>query len=350
MITEKKSIRIWVWLFSAFLVFACFDGSAPAVTEPQTSHPSPTPILIPLEPTLTPFPPPLSDSSFTLTPTIIPSPTNTPLPPLPDFGQILAFGVGGGGGSACMAPRYPPPTVHAARSSKGTHVAGICVYDIALPLNTPIHVILTSPDGTIILQGDFQSSGAPWAYWLDKDGKSYEGYAENCDDTSCRNWGMEFWWPADLPGNTWQLRLSWNGGEAVGIFDTSLEATLPELSAQDAFVGRTIRPSASTSPCHPVASAAGLAVAGRGFPANAVVYVPVFEQVEGTQYRFLNAQIFVADGNGVIYGALNGPFQSGKKYALAGVTDATLPLIAPDKGGVVSFVNLEDAADCFIVP
>jgi hypothetical protein len=270
---------------------------------------------------------------------------------MPDFGQVLAFGVGGGGGGTCMAPLYPPPVVYAARGVKGIHVIGLCVYDIALPINTEIHLTLSSPDGNFILQGDFQSRGDYYADWLGApEFKGFKGFSENCDGTACRNWGMEFWWPANLSVGVWQVRLTWPGGEVTGIFDPSIEASLPELTVHDSLTQTAIRPSTSQSSCHLVDGAIGLKVAGRGFPINAVVYVPVFEQVEGTQYRFLNVQIFVADGNGVIYGALNGPFQSGKKYAIAGVTDATLPLIAPDKEGVVSFVNLEDAADCFLVP
>jgi hypothetical protein len=360
MYTKNKIVRVCALLLSAFLVFACFDGSAPIVTEPQTLPPSPTPIPIPVEATLTPFPPLLPDATFTqppsilpadtLVPTIVSPPTNTPLPPAPDFGQVLSFGFGGGAGHTCMVSEFPPPVAYVARGRNGAHVAGLCVYDIALPINVPIHMALISPDGTILIQGDFQFWGEQYSHWIERpEYKGYDGYAGNCDTASCRNWGLEFWWPANLPENIWQVHLSWNGGDVFGTFHSI--PTLPELTVHDALVFSELRPVDTINGCHPVASATGYMVAGRGFPANTVIYVPVFEQVEGTQQaRFLNTQIFVSDGNGAIYGALTGPFQSGKRYAIAGVTDATLPLLTPDALANSGFNILGDAADCFFVP
>lgn len=352
--------KAWPWLILAFFMFACIDLGTPAAADPQADT-NPVFVSPVAEATLTPFSPALTEVTFTLAPiilpvdtlvpTVIPSSTNTNLPPLPDFGQLLAMGEGGGGGSTCMAPVHPPPVVYAQRSSYGAHVAGICIYDVALPINIPIHVALISPDGIIALQGDFQSMGGPAADWLGApEYKAFKGYADSCDGANCRYWGMEFWWPANLPDNTWRVSLSWNGGEVQGMFDTGNGATLPEASVQDALVYSALRPAETYSGCHPVSGPSELMVAGRGFPANAVVYVPVYEHVEGKQFRFLNAQILVADGYGTIHGVLNSPFQSGKKYAIAGVTDATLSLIAPDKSGLVSFVNLANAADCFYVP
>jgi hypothetical protein len=357
--TKNNLMRNWIWILSVFLAFACVDFSAPAVTEPQTSPPSPTPILIPLEPTLTPFPPPMPDSAFTQTlyiqpvdtliPTMVPPPTNTPLPPAPDFGQLLSFGSGGGGGGPCGALLVPSPVVYAARGSRGAHVVDLCVFDVALPINAPIHITLTSPDGIIMLQGDFQFWGERSSHWLGRpEYKGYDGYAENCDAANCRNWGLEFWWPANLPDNVWQVHLSWNGGEVFGAFQNI--PTLPELTVHDALVFSELRPAETFSGCHPVAGSTGFMLVGRGFPANTVVYVPIFEQVEGIQARFLNTQIFVTDGNGTIYGSLIEPFQPGKQYAIAGVTDATLPLLTPDVLANSGFNVLEDAADCFFVP
>lgn len=97
MYTKNKTVRVCALLFSAFLVFACFDFGTPAVTEPQTRPPSRTPILIPLEPTQTPYIQPAD----TLVPTTVPSPTNTPLPPLPGFDQLLSFGTGGAEDGFC---------------------------------------------------------------------------------------------------------------------------------------------------------------------------------------------------------------------------------------------------------
>jgi hypothetical protein len=357
MYTKNKIVRVCALLFSVLIIFACVNLGTPPATEPQTLPPSMTPI--PLEVTLTPFPPPLPDATFTqppiilpadtLVPTIVPSPTNTLLPPAPDFGQVLSFGSGGGAGHTCMVSEFPPPVAYVARGRDGAHVAGLCVYDIALPINVPIHMALTSPDGAILIQGDFQFWGERYSHWIERfEYKGYDGYAGNCDTANCRNWGLEFWWPANMPLGTWQVHLSWNGGEVLGAFQNV--PALPEFTVQDSLVFSELRPAETFSGCHPVASATGYMVAGRGFPANTVVYVPVFEQVEGIQARFLNTQIFVTDGTGAIYGALTGPFQSGKQYAIAGVTDATLPLLTPDVLANSGFKILGDAADCFFVP
>ena len=286
------------------------------------------------------------------TPPLQESATNTSLPPLPDFGEILGFGAGGGGGAACMGEAvFPPPVVYAQRGDSSGHVAELCVFGIALPANASIHLTLTSPDKMITVQGDFRSGEIGSAYWLGFENyESYTTYA-NCNEKTCSDWGIEFWWPTNLPDGVWQVRLSWEGGEALGSFDTTTYASLPEISVYDALAQTAIHPSRILASCHPVASGKDLMVVGRGFPANAVVYVPVFEQEQSTLYTFLAAQAFTADENGIVSGTLTGTFESGKEYRLFGVTDATLPLVAPNEIGLVDPSSLnKDAIDCFMVP
>lgn len=99
---KNKTMRLGAWLASLFLILACIDFGTPAVTEPAWS-PSQTPILIPVEspPVSTLGPTPKIRPADTLVPAIIPSPTNTDLPPLPDFDQVLSFGTGGAEDGFC---------------------------------------------------------------------------------------------------------------------------------------------------------------------------------------------------------------------------------------------------------
>lgn len=296
---------------------------------------------VPVQPTLT-----------EVAPTILATPTIAAnMRPLPEFGQVLGYGSGGGGGSVCVGDVPSPTGVYAQRWQDGGHVAELCVFDTAMPVNVPIHVELISPDKTILLKGDIQFSGnGQGVYWLGFENEFNYSYTSNCDEKSCLYWGIEFSWPTNLPDGNWQVRLSWDGGEALGTFQTDIHASLPELSVHDALATEALRPSTLLGSCHPVESGEGLIAAGRGFPANAVVYVPIFEQEVSTKYNYLTAQVFTADADGNVYGALTADFQPGKKYVLGGVTDSTLSSITPDDGGLVNFGSLKEAVDCFYIP
>jgi hypothetical protein len=294
------------------------------------------------------------DAQPTLTkapPTVLAIPTiAATLPPLPDFGQVLGYGGGGGGGGTCME-NLLGSGVYARRWQDGGHVAELCVFDTAMPVNVPIHVELTSPDKSIVLRGDIQSSsGEQSVYWLGFENEFNYSYISDCDEKSCLDWGIEFWWPTDLSDGDWQVDLSWDGGEVLGTFQTDGPVSLPEFSVHDALVTDALRPSTLLYPCHPVESDEGLIAVGRGFPANATVYVPIFEQEVSTKYNYLTAEVFTADADGNVYGDLTADFQAGKKYVLGGVTDSTLPLVTPDGGGFVSFGSLKEAVDCFYIP
>ena len=241
--------------------------------------------------------------------------------------------------------------VYAQLYQGGGHVAELCVFDTAMPVNVPIHVELTSPDKSIVLGGDIQSSGGGQSvYWLGFEIEFNYSYTGDCDERSCADWGIEFWWPTNLPYGDWQVRLSWDGGEALGTFQTDSKASLPELSVHDALVIESLRPSVLLGSCHPVESGEGLVAVGRGFPANAVVYIPIFEQEVSTKYNYLTVEVFTTDAEGNVYGDLTADFQQGKKYVLGGVTDATLPSVAPDESGPIELSQLGEAVDCFYTP
>ena len=354
----QKIVRIWIWLTSALLVLACLDLSTPAASEPPTV----TPLTIPLQATLTPFlastiepsvtqPPaltftPLPTFTFTpsetstFTPTILPSSTNTPLPTLPSFNQVLNFGGGGGAGHTCMAPAFKPPVVYAAWSGYAAHVAGICGFDSPLPVNTPIHVEISYPDQQITLQRDLMlkpgNGSEGTAGWIAPLGDHYGNWASACNTQGCLSWGIEFWWPSGVSNGVWQILLTWNGGKYSTTFDAA--TSLPELSEWDNLSQSLLSPAGSLDSCHPVPSGTTLSVVGRGFPANTLVYVPVFEETGTTEFHFLYTQAFTTDNAGALMGALTGPFQSEKKYIVAGVTDPSASLTAGN------------AIDCFIIP
>ena len=152
MYTKNKTVRVCALLLSVFLIFACFDFSAPAVTEPQTSPPSRIPELVPPEPTWTPLPPPLPDPADTLTPIILP--TNTPLPPMPDFDKLLSFGTGGaedgfcqdwGDDTACYfhdTPAYDSTTTLSQVESVWSAPASLNVIGRNFPANALVFILL----------------------------------------------------------------------------------------------------------------------------------------------------------------------------------------------------------------
>jgi hypothetical protein len=152
MYTKNKIVRAFALLLSAFFIFACVDFGAPTSVPPQEARPSRDPELVPLEPTWTPLPPPLPDPADTLTPIILP--TNTPLPPLPDFDKLLSFGTGGAEDGFCRdwgdatecyfhdTPAYDSTTTLSQVESAWSAPESLNVIGRNFPANALVYILL----------------------------------------------------------------------------------------------------------------------------------------------------------------------------------------------------------------
>lgn len=277
------------------------------------------------------------------TSTFVPAPTKTPLPPLPDFQDMITYGLGGGGISNCMVPEYQPPVIYGTRNTWQS-VAGICGYQIPIPMNTPIHVTVSS--GMYVLDGVFQFIpyfGDDGNFhgsidWFESHSDSYSLLADSCTENSCTYMDVDLWWPVGLPDGTWQLRLSWSGEEFTGDFNAGIN-TLPALSVIDSTSYQKLRGIDAGKQCHKITPDQDLRVYGIGLAYNSIIYLPIYEETSTVGFfRHFDTQLASTDHRGMINVNLNGPFQPGKSYMIAATTD-------PDPN-----INFNaNPSDCFTV-
>lgn len=247
------------------------------------------------------------------------------------FDQMLTFGGGGGGGQGnCIVSKDPPPAIYAFQDEDYSHMIAICAFDYPIPIDLPIHLSVSSTDGQYVLQDDFL---------INRDVSDGNGRYRTY-------WAGEYWWPLGLPAGYWQWKLSWDGGDAYGTFATGISS--PEVSVLDSQAYSKLRATTYLSQCHLAGGATGLTVAGRGFPANSSIYIPIYEQIGYTEYQPFYVQNTTTDGTGAFKMDLYGPFTSGKSYVVMGLSDPNAQYIAA--GNILDRGVVGNAVDCFTVP
>jgi hypothetical protein len=402
MFSKNQPALILVGLFFALFICACADSGAPISAEPQNLPPNSTPGLNPLEATLTPFLPESPDSVFTLTPYIQPADTlaltpispatNTPLPPGPDFDQILFFGYAGGGSAGECAnftlrsmpsviggTTYPTgPVDFQSYSGVGPGFeyprhAELCLGGI--PKDEIVSIKLTSPDQTVILNSSIivmdRKFGSNYLVvkWLDYPAD----WAEHNQNIQMNSFAsrqivdgaetgsilvsLKIWWAGALPGGTWKAEASWPGQSVYGDFHAD-PRHLPEISLSDPAFNSKLFPSINSFypyTCRPAQHAQPFSAIVEAFPPNTPVHVLVYQAVQVG----MNQQLFIVYQTAILtddhgMGRVNLPvnFDGGTKYYLLGVADpsAKLAVDAIERTNVFNFTSIANAMDCFIIP
>lgn len=327
----KRSMffRIGVCLFATILTLSCYFFESPTQSSVE------------------PYIPPVTDVS----------PTNTPLPPLPEFEQLLSFGGAGGGGlSAC--PDFstytgPSPAVKGGLSfdSIGANsmafqnlprLAYLCLW--GFPADKPFIVSLTSPDESHSLNAEFgvyeDSHGWQKLRWTGYENEfiTVQGAA---DDLAVE---IDFWWPGNTQSGIWKINVTWSGGSISGDFDADANG-LAEIYLEDAGLQDQLLPL-----CRPVASQTGFHVVGENFPINSQAHILLYERNpslrEGNEKHFKLAWTgsVLVDGNGYFRSSLPYELKSGLIYQLIAVNDSSRSVTAQ------IYDQSFGAVDCFKAP
>jgi hypothetical protein len=325
--------RIGVCSLATLLTLSC------SISEPQ---PEPS-----VEPSIEPYIPPVTDVS----------PTNTPLPPLPDFDQLLWFG-GAGGGYAWTCPDFfsytgPSPAAQGGLSFASTNansmafqnlprLAYLCLW--GFPADKPFKVSLISPDGSHSLNGDFSvsvdSTGDQILIWDNREAE--DSYMTNPGNGLAAE--IDFWWPGNLQGGIWKIDVTWQGGSITGDFDAG-DKSLPEISLEDPGVEGQVLPV-----CHSVASRSDFFAIGESFPVNSQAYIllyepfPLFQKGMDRNYQLVWKDSVITDGNGSFRSRLSYDIEPGVTYQLIAVTDSNISISHQ------LFSDTIGAVDCFSVP
>jgi hypothetical protein len=258
----------------------------------------------------------------------ISAPTNTPLPPLPEFEQVITFLAGGGGGE-CDYPKSP--NMINVPSARYGRYAQFCMTILGMEFDEPFYLQLTAPNG--------KTYTSP-AIWLDQETKDllWDGYPQSFSGYA--SWsgngilyaGILIWWPSSLSEGQWQVQAYSDRFRATGVFSIAQQAGKSYINAIDSRYENQIMPGNNFSGRHPLMPKGngGVDVFGRGFPADKTVYVLLYHfiPVKGTSGKaeWLQTAAILADHSGQIQMELAGPVKDGESYLVIGLTDPSTPL------------------------
>ena len=360
--------RIGVCIFATLLTSSCNTSEA----RPQ--------------PSVEPYVPPVANAS----------PTNTPLPPLPDFpSDILFFGFGGGGGgiecgefssipSVLGGTTYPTGPADLDPTSTGSglrgdadtysHGAELCLAGI--PKDKPIQIKFTSPNQTVTLSTTVQVVDDPdypgnfavrWAGYPDtwgKDGTFLEGYwlvagagrqgGQNSDLNKPIMADFALWWPGGLENGLWKVEASWTGQTVYGSFDAKTHS-LPELSFGDPGFDTKLFPVINSYypyVCRLAPSEPPFFAVLATFPPNAPVYILIYGVFEEGSMRqslsLVYSTVIYSDDRGAGRIELPDKFGQNTKYYLFGTTNPAVQFVGANNSFNIS--TIANAMDCFVIP
>ncbi len=344
-----KTKIVFSILVSTFVFFSCTGPEYLPVTKEEAP-------ALKLE-TYTPLPT-LSDAnsglSFTTpatttsaprtnTPTKIP--TNTPLPPLPDFDHVLTYGGGAGGSTAydyCLS-NFPGQIPATTGKKTIRQTAYLCLW--GMPYDIPFEVNLISPNNEITLTGIFKATSNNSLVWSGHNPEEHasRAYSATANQTAvfinqtivlkpliANMIVISPWWPDDFPSGMWQIHVIWTGGETHGILDANTRDNpegRPSIRVIDHRLKTEILPSGVIEQ-RTVHSGDPGTVSGTGFMSNSIVYLLVYT-AENTgiynptfeRFVFVTGKSVLTDDNGKFMVNLSDNFETGRLYMVLGVVD-----------------------------
>jgi hypothetical protein len=223
-------------------------------------------------------------------------------------------------------------------------------------LDKTFQITLTSPDGTIHLDGEFQFTNSPddpQVIWLGHESDYAYAYVVVENDSVADFVRLHPRWPGNLPTGDWNAQVSWDEVVATGTFTVPTDQ-LPEIYALDSRSNTDLLPSAELSrQCYIAQDSTEVRVGGRHFLPEQLIYLLVYrdvpEAVQRQMKQKVSQQLIKADESGQFEAALPGPFISGVVYWM--IAGSSPDFVQSDiEESLAPLTNFENATDCFIVP
>lgn len=258
--------------------------------------------------------------------------TNTSLPPLSDFDQILDFGLGGGGDPGCIEDPGNRPAFTIERS-------WYCLWGVVKP-GASFQIELISPDGKT-----FQSNNL----WIDPntDAEHWNGYLVRWDkypgfDQAYYQMDdivqvflllppnpMSGQWKAKAHVKGFQISVEFNVGENDKSSITALNPNSEdEILPVDFYASQIFD-------LHPLKFKDNdkVDVIGNNYPVNKPIYILLYRETSRDEFTLIYKQSLFSDSSGSFSIELSGPFELDKSYLVYGVSDPSVNLLdfeAPD--------------------
>jgi hypothetical protein len=276
--------------FSIFLILAVISACGGQGSTPTPSSPA---------------------QALLLPPTLTLTPSSTPLPPIPDFDQVVNFG-GGGGGRPAIYPGFSP--------SMSVFMEPLnpaaTLYLWGVRFNLPFQLQLISPDGRV-----FQSTDI----WVENSTGEiqWEGYQAFLGGANMaanpRYVSLLIWWPNNFPSGQWHISASGDGLQASTDFIVEARNG-PSLDVLDTRPSNEIIPFYGRHPAHEDGTGD---LVGLNYHPNIPVYLLLYHESPAVylQFELLNKQVVVSDSNGTITAKLAGLSESEEQFLVVGVSD-----------------------------
>jgi hypothetical protein len=302
--TKKHSKELMLFGAAILLIVAC------NLYSPSLQTPDRPPVVTQMEP------PPLAS---TRPPTTVPVRTFTPLPPMPDFDEVLSFGGGGAGNWGCSESEYPSvPNAIRVIGNFGQNVF-LCVFVRGIDSAKPMKVNLSQMGGDSItltsknLMFDRNGEAVLWEESLDK------GIINRWKADGSIFFTLAVWWPVTLPSGPWRVTVYQEGGFRISEdFQISKENQKAYIDALDPHAREEVIPGSPWAGNHMLHlnRNGNLDIYGLGYSPNTPVYLLLY-----LDNKLVQKKVVVSDGSGTISDEFAGPFTEKKSYMLYGITD-----------------------------
>ena len=247
--------------------------------------------------------------------------TNTPLPPLPDFDDVISYG-GGGGGPLCTYPRVPNQ-INISPLVLGSTGWRLCLMLSGINFNQPFQLMLSHPGGPTILKSrnlsfDLNNNSVLWEGFPGKPGVIE---TKTSDGTVALE--ILIWWPDIFSEGVWRITVMQGQFRAHG--DYQVAQSIPIISSLDRRANQEIMPAFSGT--H---QSGYLDVTGWNYSPNMPVYVLLYRDIstpsdELMDFKLTRKQIVISDAHGALSVRLIGPFEPGR-YLLFGIINPNVHL------------------------
>jgi hypothetical protein len=334
------------WFLAAVLllgILAC-GQPAPATSEPFASAnpPAASPVTVPSKTAAIPPAP-------TLTAFVMATVTVSPLPPIPEFDELLYFG-GGGAGLVCADDQYPGASNRISAYPVYGKGVNLCMNLEGFNLVEQFRLTLTQSSGKqMVLEsnGFVLDPNKRLVYW---NGYGDRGSIASWAGDGTIHLALRVWWPVTLPGGKWSVTISQPSGfEAAGNFTVERDKNRSYANALDPNSATEILPAGI--PGHGIHTnlSGNLEVAGLGYPPEAAIFVLLYRErdfQEGGGYQLVQKRGVTSDRTGTFSAELAGPFEAGQTYLLYGVTDPGTILSSTDAVTCDSLLGSVTGAAC----
>jgi len=261
------------------------------------------------------------------------TPSNSPLPPLPDFEDVLSFSPGSGGG-VCPGVDATSNSIDIIQLDQHIYT---CFWLWGIDFNQPFQIFLSqtdNPNGVSLKSPNlFFDSNNGIIQWEGYPNWSEFGHGHEAGNGALFVYDFGVWLPVPLSPGQWRFSVVQKGstfGEFWSDFWVEKEDIHPSISALNSRRKTELMPlGLSTRHLLSLKDNGKIDVTGIDFPSNTPIYVLLYGRLSPVteEMVLISKQVVQSDPYGSIITELSGPFDPGQDYLVVGISDPNARLV-----------------------